>query len=558
MSTTTRTIFWPVDLPRDVSDGFCYGWSAATKVCVAGVLDVDTEDDARDVMSSLDGVLVESCGSQVVVLGKSAELQGNTIFYHRHRSHSLRFYYLHPDDHDEHNPSPYFALSQHDFTHRPLRRHDGLDDTSVNQFNSAMLIESLVSPRPSRKLVPRTASILFAVASILARPMLLLMRCIAPIRAVYLPSFLRASAVVQQLDVRAEQAQFFVSQIGSLQRRDTVDIPSYASRYTNFFNTVWLVLNDVTIGIALGTFLSENHHALAHIINTYAERFLVEEIKWALIWLDSWPAGLKLNTELSSFYSHTFIGLVDIFAHLLTNHIQPHTPALITILGYASIFGGITLAVSLLMDVLAVLLTPHIFICYILARAVYARVGGTLGSLWALFRGKRYNVLRNRMDSWEYDLDQLLFGTVLFTLLAFLFPTVFVYYALFAVLRLITLLIQASMETLLAFMNHFPLFALMLRIKDPWRLPGGVYFLFVPSTRRGSQSRLILENQPARLSSIFFQYINLWARLARHYNPLRLLYCVLSGRYLAAIPRYEIRYGYGGRGRVFVKTANFG
>lgn len=144
--------------------------------------------------------------------------------------------------------------------------------------------------------------------------MLLLMRCIAPIRAVYLPSFLRASALVQQLDVRAEQAQFFVSQIGSLQRRDTIDIASYASRYTNFFNTVWLVLNDVTIGIALGTFLSENHHALAHIINTYAERFLVEEIKWSLIWLDSWPAGLKLNTELSRFYSHTFIGLVDIFA----------------------------------------------------------------------------------------------------------------------------------------------------------------------------------------------------------------------------------------------------
>ena len=150
MSTTTRTIFWPVDLPRDVSDGFCYGWSAATKVCVAGVLDVDTEDDARDVVNSLDGVLVESCGSQVVVLGKSAELLGNTIFYYRHRSDSLRFYHLHLDDHDEHTPSPYFTLSQHDFTHRPLRRHDGLDDTSINHFNSAMLIESLVSPRSSK------------------------------------------------------------------------------------------------------------------------------------------------------------------------------------------------------------------------------------------------------------------------------------------------------------------------------------------------------------------------------------------------------------------------
>ena len=46
--------------------------------------------------------------------------------------------------------------------------------------------------------------------------------------------------------------------------------------------------------------------------------------------------------------------------------------------------------------------------------------------------GKRYNVLRNRIDTWDYDLDQLLLGTILFTLLAFLSPTVFTYYALFA------------------------------------------------------------------------------------------------------------------------------
>lgn len=47
-------------------------------------------------------------------------------------------------------------------------------------------------------------------------------------------------------------------------------------------------------------------------------------------------------------------------------------------------------------------------------------------------KGKRRNVLRNRTDTWSYDIDQLLFGTVLFTLIAFLFPTALVYYALFA------------------------------------------------------------------------------------------------------------------------------
>lgn len=36
--------------------------------------------------------------------------------------------------------------------------------------------------------------------------------------------------------------------------------------------------------------------------------------------------------------------------------------------------------------------------------------------------------------------------------------------------------LQAIMETILAFFNHFPLFAIMLRIKDPHRLPGGLQF----------------------------------------------------------------------------------
>lgn len=108
--------------------------------------------------------------------------------------------------------------------------------------------------------------------------------------------------------------------------------------------------------------------------------------------------------------------------------------------------------------------------------------------------GKRRNVLQNRTDDWDYDLDQLLLGTILFTLNAFLFPTVLVYYLFFALVsgdfaisnvrglnlrlamipqtRLAIIAIHATLETFLAFMNHFPLFAIMLRLKDPSRMPG--------------------------------------------------------------------------------------
>jgi len=59
-----------------------------------------------------------------------------------------------------------------------------------------------------------------------------------------------------------------------------------------------------------------------------------------------------------------------------------------------------------------------------------------LGSLWRLFRGKKWNVLRGRVDSAVYDADQLFVGTLMFTVLLFLLPTTLLYYVVFTLVRL--------------------------------------------------------------------------------------------------------------------------
>ena len=59
-----------------------------------------------------------------------------------------------------------------------------------------------------------------------------------------------------------------------------------------------------------------------------------------------------------------------------------------------------------------------------------------LSSLWRLFRGKKWNVLRQRVDSVHYDVDQLFVGTLLFTVLLFLLPTTALYYVIFTSVRL--------------------------------------------------------------------------------------------------------------------------
>lgn len=150
--------------------------------------------------------------------------------------------------------------------------------------------------------------------------------------------------------------------------------------------------------------------------------------------------------------------------------LRPALPQIVLFVGFSS-FGGASMPIALLSDLLSVL-TVHIYSFYLASARIYHWQLNILLSLFHLFRGKKHNVLRNRIDSCDYDLDQLLVGTILFTLLFFLLPTVVVFYLNFAFARMIIISIKAVFDTLLSCLNHFPLFAVMLRVKDPRRLPG--------------------------------------------------------------------------------------
>ncbi len=127
--------------------------------------------------------------------------------------------------------------------------------------------------------------------------------------------------------------------------------------------------------------------------------------------------------------------------------------------------------IALFSDMLSVL-TLHIYCFYMASARIFHWQLTIIISLFHLFRGKKHNVLRKRIDSCDYDLDQLLLGTILFTLLFFLLPTVVVFYLAFASARMAIISLKAVLDTCLACLNHFPLFALMLRLKDSQRLPG--------------------------------------------------------------------------------------
>lgn len=108
-----------------------------------------------------------------------------------------------------------------------------------------------------------------------------------------------------------------------------------------------------------------------------------------------------------------------------------HVPFFFQIAGIAGSFGA-TLLLALLSDLLS-FATLHISLLYSVSARIYSWQINVMSSTFNIFRGRKYNPLRKRLDAAEYDLDQTLIGTIIFTLLVFLLPTVFAYYILFSI-----------------------------------------------------------------------------------------------------------------------------
>ena len=416
------------------------------------------------------------------------------------------------------------------------------------------------------------------------------------------------SATAQQIDIRLQQFCYWPIQWITLQKRrdDWESVTDRHPDYIRFFNSLWLVANDVIIGIALGSYIIDNAHWVALQIDQVLNGWTVDGLRDMILWLMDWPAGLKLNTELAKFLGDLFLWVIDIWrgkqvyfgtdSNGLTHsgivgNLNPLLPHIIYFIGFAS-FAGATMPISMFSDLLS-LLTVHIYCFYTASARIFHWQLTIIMSLFHLFRGKKHNVLRNRIDSCDYDLDQLLLGTILFSLLFFLLPTVMVFYLTFTTARMAIIFLMAALDTLLACLNHFPLFALMLRVKDSRRLPGqsihcprrfiieltkagGICFELqdtpavslhhddsqdIPPTSyiilKVSKNprickinnpwmlRMLPQSVPLSLRAMFDQYFQLGQRIRRHYLSPSVVWCLMTGQFLPRIHRkslYSLQY----------------
>ena len=124
------------------------------------------------------------------------------------------------------------------------------------------------------------------------------------------------SATAQQMDVRLKQFCYWPVQYFKFRsrRKNWESITDNHPEYIRFFNSLWLVANDIIMGIAIGSYIINNKVFVAEQIDSLLKDWSIDGLRRMIEWLMSWPAGLKLNNELAVFLGDLFLWVIDYWA----------------------------------------------------------------------------------------------------------------------------------------------------------------------------------------------------------------------------------------------------
>nr|XP_054762516.1 phosphatidylinositol N-acetylglucosaminyltransferase subunit Q-like [Lytechinus pictus] len=246
-------------------------------------------------------------------------------------------------------------------------------------------------------------------------------------------------------------------------------------RVGNSFSTLMV---DLVLGVLMLVWMynADLPSFLAAVVQDWADQTGIG-LQHLLHWLMGAPAGLKLNTFLAHFLGNFFLYHVYLWIGYLSVLLPIMTSLLWCIAGAGIL--GLSVQLALFSDLLSVL-TFHIYCFYVYAARIYSLQMSGLLSLARLFQGKKWNVLRQRVDSCSYDVDQLFMGTLLFTILFFMLPTTALFYVVFTLLRLVILCIQSLLTLLRELLHTFPWFSLFLWLGGSTMLNKEVHFQVLP------------------------------------------------------------------------------
>lgn len=294
----------------------------------------------------------------------------------------------------------------------------------------------------------------------------------------------------------------------------------YAEKAALHRHSMWSSLAlDLLLGNLIGLALLYNAESACWWVMNFTGEITNKLLRSGCVWLMGVPAGFKLNTELAGVLGMISLNAIQIWS-TLSGFVGFLFIYIIKGLAISGILFGMTIPAALIIDIF-LLATLHVSSLHWLLSLIYSTQIQALAALWRLFRGRKWNPLRQRLDSYDYTVKQHVVGSLLFTPLLLLLPTTSVFYIFFSIVNTTISLICILIEVAISVIHATPYIKIFLWLARRRRFPSGIWFEIVSCRRNlidapafcrpdifDSPSENLHQNQNGEKSTILVSFLH--------------------------------------------------
>ncbi|XP_010273304.1 PREDICTED: uncharacterized protein LOC104608881 isoform X2 [Nelumbo nucifera] len=249
----------------------------------------------------------------------------------------------------------------------------------------------------------------------------------------------------------------------------------YAERYSLRKHSMWSsIAIDLLLGNMVGVALLIHAEAVSLWVSNLVHNITNTVLRLGCVWLMGVPAGFKLNMELARGLGLISLNVIHMWSTLWF-FVGFFFSYFLKVLSISGIILGTTVSASLIKDMI-VMATSHVSTLHWLISLLYSQQIQALAALWRLFRGRKWNPLRRRLDSYDYTVEQHIVGSLLFTPLLLLLPTTSVFYIFFTIMNTTSSCICILIEVIVSILHATPYAKIFIWMVRPRRFPCGIWF----------------------------------------------------------------------------------
>jgi len=244
--------------------------------------------------------------------------------------------------------------------------------------------------------------------------------------------------------------------------------------YVKFASLLTQVFVDLILGWSVVFLVYRSPEVFLDMAAFCCRKLQADIIHENLIYMLGFPAGFKPNANLAHFVGSYALSLVSGFS-FFTKALDPFK---LPILFSGTAFGclGFSVMLAALHDLLFIF-SGFIFFMYSVFARCYMHTLQMAFTLFKLFRGRKYNVIRKKDDMVSFKASELYFGVLLISMIIFLLPTfAMFYFYVFLCVVLNILCLQVALLACQTLILEFPYFLLAWTRFDDFTLPKSIIF----------------------------------------------------------------------------------